>query len=589
MKKFRRSFSVLLALIMTVSINCLNVLAEEPNTIRDMTYEEWLIEQENATDCTSNEDLQPVIISTSAAAEASHQTYSGEQCVGNRLLENIIAEKGEYRLDSTINMELLSESNCGNIVETTEMARTAPTANLIPYISNPDSLVNGQISTDTIIVFLFDDIDSDEDTIVGRYVDGSATEYILGGIDGGFVMQITNPGTYQLFYQVEDSAGEFSRVISFSIDVVAAEEFQVFEGSFNSAEDTAIYNFAVDFSEMDSVAVCLVRKGYVGSRIEVLDENGNQVLLRGTNSRQAKNWGFIDRPSNDATICNYSVVVTPVSYENRASDYRIIIGDKKDTERMMSGIENTVLLEQYYESQVNLQNSAYVPNVGEYWYKYRRESTSVITILSSVYDIRFKILDADTLEPLYDSANFSNTHKTSFTGNGSWICAEKARLTTVVGTEYYLVVYSTSPNEGLSLRTGSMATAVGNPVMCGGSTTISPNSSIRISSSSFSSSLTFNISGANLPETAKVRQVSLSGVRMSNVDRWRAKAPNYSLWKNNSSSFNPAIDMNYINDSSNNIDLKGNWSASFKASSSGNGVTITPSFYFTYYYEYGDL
>ena len=53
----------------------------------------------------------------------------------------------------------------------------------------------------------------------------------------------------------------------------------------------------------------------------------------------------------------------------------------------MSGIENTVLLDQYYESKVNLQNNSYVPNVGEYWYKYKRNSTSVITILSSATDI----------------------------------------------------------------------------------------------------------------------------------------------------------------------------------------------------------
>ena len=36
-------------------------------------------------------------------------------------------------------------------------------------------------------------------------------------------------------------------------------------------------------------------------------------------------------------------------------------------------IENTVLLDQYYESKVNLQNNSYVPNVGEYWYKYKKK------------------------------------------------------------------------------------------------------------------------------------------------------------------------------------------------------------------------
>lgn len=224
----------------------------------------------------------------------------------------------------------ITENVSGNEV----VVRTAPTAGLIPIIVNEDLLVDGQISTDTWIAFFYNDTDADSDTIVGRYVDGSAVDYILGSIDGGFVINITEPGTYQLFYQVEDSAGEFSRVIGFTINVVQAavvEEYQTFEGSFTSAADSFTYSFSIDFSQMDSAAVCLVRKGYVGTSIRVYDEAGNQVLLKGTGSRQAKNWGFIDKPSNDATICNYTVVATPNSYENRASDYRIIVGDKKDT------------------------------------------------------------------------------------------------------------------------------------------------------------------------------------------------------------------------------------------------------------------
>ena len=51
--------------------------------------------------------------------------------------------------------------------------------------------------------------------------------------------------------------------------------------------------FSIDFSQMDSAAVCLVRKGYVGTNIKVYDENGNQVLNKGTNYEQAKKLGGI--------------------------------------------------------------------------------------------------------------------------------------------------------------------------------------------------------------------------------------------------------------------------------------------------------
>lgn len=253
---------------------------------------------------------------------------------------------------------------------------------------------------------------------------------------------------------------------------------------------------------------------------------------------------------------------------------------------MMSGIENTVLLDQYYESKVNLQNSSYVPNVGEYWFKYKRESTSVITVLSDVNDIRFKILNVNTLAVMYDSATDSSTHRTSFTGNGSWISAEKARLNTVVGTEYYLVVYCTNPNANLNLRTGSMATAEGNPVMCGGNTRIAPGNSVTATGSTYSATRTFNVNGDDLPNTGQVISVSLGGTGMSNIYRWRLMAPNKSSWVANPSNHYPSVDFGYVHDSSNNARLKGTWSAAFQSSSTSH--TFTPSYGISYYYEYGD-
>lgn len=533
-------------------------------------------------------DLEPVKVTTE---ENQIQTQSMEytERVGFRSLDSIFEEKGEIELDDTVSMDNMAENLTDSISVDTEMERTAPTANLIPVIVNEDSLSEGQITTDTRIAFFYNDTDEDGDTIASRYVDGSAVDYIIGTINGGFVVQITDPGTYYLYYQVEDSAGEYSRVVGYSIKVIEApakETYQAFEGSFTSEKDSATYDFSIDFSQMDSAAVCLVRKGYVGTNIKVYDENGNQVLNKGTNYRQAKNWGYIDKPSDDVTVCNYTVVATPNSYEDRASDYRIIVGDKNDTELMMSGIENTVLLDQYYESKVNLQNNSYVPNVGEYWYKYKRNSTSVITILSSATDIRFKILNVDTLAVMYDSAKDDDTHKTSFTGSGGWCCAEKARLTTVVGTEYYLVVYCTNPTEGVSLRTGSIATAVGNPVMCAASTKIIPGTSVTATGSGYSSTRTFSVSGDDIPNTAQVRTISLSGTGMSKIKRWRLMAPNKSVWVANESDFYPSINFNFVNDSSSNAKLKGTWSVAFQSSSSS--YTFIPSYSVSYYYEYGD-
>lgn len=78
----------------------------------------------------------------------------------------------------------------------------------------------------------------------------------------GFVVQITDPGTYYLYYQVEDSAGEYSRVVGYSIKVIEAsrkKHIRRLKVSF-LFKKILLHDFSIDFSQMDSAAVCLVRK-----------------------------------------------------------------------------------------------------------------------------------------------------------------------------------------------------------------------------------------------------------------------------------------------------------------------------------------
>lgn len=291
MKKLTKILAFTLAIEMLFSTMNTTVFAEE--AINNMTYEEWLVEQENSSFDTTGEemDLEPVRV---ISKENQTQAYSMEytERVGFRTLDSIFENKEKMQLDNKVSADSVTGNLTNGISVDNGQERTAPTANLVPVIVNEDSLLDGQITTETWIAFFYNDADDDEDTIVARYVDGSAVDYILGEIDGGFVVQITAPGTYYLYYQVEDSAGEYSRVVGYSIDVIEAsvdEKYQVFEGSFTSAEDSATYNFSIDFSQMDSAAICLVRTGYVGTSIKVYDENGNQVLIKGTSNRQAKN------------------------------------------------------------------------------------------------------------------------------------------------------------------------------------------------------------------------------------------------------------------------------------------------------------
>ena len=245
MKKVTKIFAFAVAICMLFSVTTTTAFAEE--TITNMTYDDWLAEQENNNTDIEENDLEPVKVTTE---ENQIQTQSMEytERVGFRSLDSIFEEKGEIELDDTVSMDNMAENLTDSISVDTEMERTAPTANLIPVIVNEDSLSEGQITTDTRIAFFYNDTDEDGDTIASRYVDGSAVDYIIGTINGGFVVQITDPGTYYLYYQVEDSAGEYSRVVGYSIKVIEApakETYQAFEGSFTSEKDSATYDFSL--------------------------------------------------------------------------------------------------------------------------------------------------------------------------------------------------------------------------------------------------------------------------------------------------------------------------------------------------------
>lgn len=389
-----------------------------------------------------------------------------------------------------------------------------------------------------------------------------------------------------------EDLSEFEVENNISDDVVetaTANDFVTFSGEFTSAEDEQIYEVAVDFTTMDTVAFCLVRTGYVGAEITIYDETGTKIIARGVSEKQAKNWYFLDKPDESATICKYKIVATPQSYSDDLSNYRIMVGEKDDAELMMSGIENTVLLDMYFENDLNFQSATYSPNQYEYWFRYTKGVYNTITVLLKDNNIRFKILDADTLEEVYNSNDHQGeVHKTKFVGSGAFTCAEKKESPsgTTAGKDYYLVVYNLEPNTSSELVGKSFLTAVGKPVMCAAGISIYPNKTVSMSTLSYKSFL-YKVSGVSIPSTGQVRTINVYGTNATNIQNWRVKAPNKSS-RNTSSANSRTIDMGFVKDSTTNAALEGTWEFSFRASSSAKTTTFTPYFSVTYYYEYGD-
>ena len=334
---------------------------------------------------------------------------------------------------------------------------------------------------------------------------------------------------------------------------------------------------------MSSAAICVVATGDSDIVVKVYDAENNLIITRGTQYQNPKNWYYLDKPSTDATLCSYTLEVYSDDFSTTSSDYRILIGNKEDAECMMGGLENVIPLETYYESQGNFISNLYSPSADECWFKFTMISPTTITLLNHNSNIKYKIKEATNLFDVYDSANDEASHRSKFLGS-SYTSAEKAKFNSNIGEEFYLVVYNAGTGVSSSLDENNFLLGVGNPVMMGDYVNIY-GTSMTANSSSFSSTQFFSVDTSDIPTTAQIENVTLSGVTLSKIDSWRLLSPGSSTWKQ-SATRSSSISYTYTDDSNYNTAMYGTWGFSLKTAS--DTLTFTPRLSFRYYYEMGD-
>lgn len=116
------------------------VFAKE--TITNMTYEEWLAEQENCKEFVKEKDMEPVYVPKERESTTFSQKSSSE--TGNKNLNTLLAGKESVDVDESLQTKPSALEMTESIICDEGAARTAPTASLIPVIANEDSLVNFQ-------------------------------------------------------------------------------------------------------------------------------------------------------------------------------------------------------------------------------------------------------------------------------------------------------------------------------------------------------------------------------------------------------------------------------------------------------------
>lgn len=520
---------------------------------------------------------------------AGEETYSAEnEGDVNQSLENTgdkmpisIDELGEENIVKSVSLI----SNEEGIT-----TYTAPQVGITPYAMNPESLKDGNITTDTQIAWFNDFSDNDGDNLVDYSVDGFPLRYLLGKYPDGFITHFLNPGKYEVYYRAIDSAGELSEVVGYTFEVVPAEDYEVIiEDSLNSEDDVKTYTVDIDFSKMDEAAVAIVKTGMSYPKMTVTDAAGTEIGV----TRASRGWCYIDKPSADAGICTYTISVCGMEgyYVESSAGFRIMLGNKKDTEAMISGPENAIWLDWYTGKEDNFVYLKYMPNRDECWYRFKAEAKTVFTLMADYPELRFQICDIDNLWVLFDSNDPENAdvHKDKFTRPFAY--AEKARIGGMTaGKEYYLVLYAASQVSSLPMVEDTLNVSAGLPRMRFDLTEwYYSRNRITATPNAFSSSGYVEVGddGATLPKTAVAEKVSYSGVKPSELDSFRVMAPNTGVWVN-SKPYGTLIDMGYKVDSTSNININGEWQVSFKAGKATPSISFVPALRINYQYEIGD-
>ncbi|MDE7311845.1 MAG: hypothetical protein K2N87_09585 [Eubacterium sp.] len=471
-----------------------------------------------------------------------------------------------------------------------ESAMTIPQSYLTAYVINPESLKNGLATTDTQIAWLWTFSDDDGDSFQDFQVGGFPKAYYLEANSNGFVTQFTNPGNYTVLYRAMDSRYEYSEIVGYRLTVNPVEDYQVIEDELTTETDTKTYNIDIDYSTMDASAICFVRMGQSYVTAQVKDESGNIIKTVGAAKQQPKRWIYIDKPTQDATIVHYTVTVTSSKYVAGSSQFRLVYGDKKDMEAMISGPENATPLEWYTEKESNFIHTQYTPNKDECWFKFTaNQSMATFTLLGDHTETRFKIVDMGTLLPLFDSNADGNSsiHKDKFCGAFDY--AEKAKIQGMTaGKEYYLVIYARNQISIADFLEDTINVAVGLPHMQSDMTEwIGASNQISATSSAFSSDAVVYVgdNGVTIPKNAYATKVRYSASRPSSISYWRVKEPSSSVWRQ-SKNYGLSIDIDYEDDSSSNKNINGIWRVGFRASNTT--LSFTPSIIIHYEYELGD-
>lgn len=494
--------------------------------------------------------------------------------------------------------EVAFDSGLAEEVDPTALPENQPpVANPGFLVLNPETITDGKYTTDTqfFIATRWNNTDLCYDPEGGPisivFNDALPSGYVTYmedteyGTFAGYFIQILQPGEYPFVFAFTDNYGGMSDIYSITFDIVNRADVQTIEGSLTAATDVATYQITVDYSAASTYYVGAMRTGTSGVKVTVLDQNGETCgtcsCYAGSGKQYVRTSTALTKP--DGIIGNYTYTVQVSAIDNEYVDgdagFKVIYGSASERQYFFEGPDNSVDLPHYdsihetSEYLTEYSSHSYLSDVGHY-YKFTATGTEDVTLTTKTGNCRFKILDGETQQLLYDGRDLGTFKPDDLSLDVVSVTVEFA-----AGHTYYLVVYS--PN--MDGAQEDYYVAVGDPKFA--YTTIS----LEIPSRYFTNSTPYYWS-FNLKTPTEGDGYIDSVYYSASGAGWPyeggyfyIKTPGVSNWRSNSPKFDVQIDYDFRNPYSVLFAANGDWQ--FRIDADQTGVYPGGKLRISYYYE----
>lgn len=333
---------------------------------------------------------------------------------GSRMLEPI-------ETDSQLAETLFSTTDI-EAQEDDVISRQAPVNNSDIYVLNPDSFRDGNPTANTLL-FIPTKMDGvelapgpDEAQLITTIPDGFIFQHRDEGSVAGYIVNIFVEGYYELRFAFVNSAGEMSNVLGYAFTVLPRGIYDTIEGTLPDSDTTDTHEITVDYDAEGTYSLGITRTGTDGFVTRVYTQDGE--LLKSAecsnpaSTQQIRTYIDLPKPEGVNGEYTYTVEIKAKSAGKTNIGYKLAYGAFSEKMYFFEGALNCIDLPYYHtvrdtsKAEADYSSTHPTSEIGDY-YLIEANGNETITLITRYDNYRYKIIDPDTFETLYDTKDFS--------------------------------------------------------------------------------------------------------------------------------------------------------------------------------------